>query len=112
MRRGPPSYVSAIGPDYVEIKARTNADAEELKQLGFALAGRGRQRGTMRKKISGETEKAQVLQALADLGLPFSGGRNWCPIAVAEELRDRGLLRGALEMIGWSGPGQWQMKQV
>ena len=112
MRKRLPSYVSWIGADYVEVEARTNADAEKLKGLGFALSGRGRQRGTMQKKASGEAEKARALQALAELGLPFSAGRDWCPIAVAEELRDRGLLKGPLKMIGWSAPGQWQVKQV
>ncbi|MDY7010864.1 MAG: hypothetical protein SVV80_08960 [Planctomycetota bacterium] len=112
MRKRLPSYVSWIGADYVEVEARTNADAEKFKHLGFVFAGRGRQRGTMQKEASGEAEKARTLQMLADLGLPFSAGRDWCPIAVAEELRDRGLLKGPLKMIGWFGPGQWQVKEV
>jgi len=112
MRKRLPSYVSWIGADYVEVEGRTNADAEKLKHQGFILAGPGRHRGTTEKKASGEAEKARALQSLADLGLPFSAGRDWWPIAVAEELRDRGLLKGPLKMIGWSGPGQWQVKEV
>ena len=112
MRKRLPSYVSWIGADYVEVDARTNADAEKLRQLGFVLAGRGRKRGTMQKGVRGEAEIARALQSLADVGLPFSAGRDWCPIAVAKELRDRGLLAGPLKMIGWSGPGQWQVKEV
>lgn len=107
-----PSYVRWIGADRVEVEARTNDMANRLREMGFSMVGQGKRRGLMEKRISGEGEMVELLRALLTIGLPFSGGKDWCPIAVAEDLRDRGLLQGPLAMIGWSGPGNWEVRDV
>jgi hypothetical protein len=43
---------------------------------------------------------------MRDAGLPFVGSSSgWPPAAVAEELRERGLLQGTWTEVRWTGPG-------
>jgi hypothetical protein len=55
---------------------------------------------------------AALARELIALGLPFSAGREWSPIEVALDLRDRGLLDGPVDEIFWRGPGDWAIRTL
>jgi len=117
LREAIPSYV-----DYVrdEIAVQTHSDeiAGKLREMGFSYIGRGKRRGAMSRRVIRKDEEhdhqkvAAALQPLIDLGLAFSSGRNWCPLEVATHYRDKGMLKGKLRNIYWTGPGKWHLREV
>lgn len=59
-----------------------------------------------------ESKKASIFEVLREIGLCFSGGREWCPSEIFEDFRDRGLLRGEFKKVSWSGPGEYRITMV
>ena len=109
-----PSYVSLVASEFVEVQAQSDETAAALRRLGFVQSGRGRRRGKMQIAMPApdHEEKAELFNALISLGVAFSAGKDWCPIAVAMHYRNQGLLEGPLRKIGWSGPRHWQVTEV
>ncbi len=112
-----PSYV-----DYVrdEIAVQTHSDdvAGKLREMGFNYIGRGKQRGAMSRRVIKKDEPhshekvAAALQPLVDLGLAFSSGKERCPIEVAAHYREKGMLKGKLRNIYWTGPNRWHVRDL
>ena len=112
-----PSYVDYVR-DEIAVQTQSDEVAQELRKLGFSYIGRGKRRGAMWRRVIRKDEPhshekvAAALQPLVDLGLAFSSGREWCPIEVAEDYRQRGLLKGKLKNIYWTGPGKWHVREL
>ena len=76
----------------------------ELIELGFSFDNDYDEYTLL---TSGNDNKSELFQKLRDLGVAFSGGREWCPSEVFEYLRKTGLLSGSYTKISWSGPGDY-----
>lgn len=58
-------------------------------------------------EYNSEQELADIFAALRDAGLPFlDGGSGWTATAVFVLLRDKRLVSGEIETVGWTGPGK------
>lgn len=103
-----PPYVRRADADEIEVACVDPATARRLSALGF-----GAQAGDDSVWVltaADAADKARVLGALRDAGLPFGRGREWSPAEVFEELRDQGLVQGRFCEIVWSRPGVFHVR--
>lgn len=62
-------------------------------------------------EFTGENEKIRLFTVLRDMGVAFSGGRDWSPSEQFEDLRDKGLITGKYKHIVWWGPGKYHVNE-
>jgi hypothetical protein len=101
-------FVSRADANIVQVTNATPQILNKLKLLGFLPFGDG----ILKKNVTSNTEKADVLSRLRDLNIPFSAGREWSPSEVFSYLRDEGLLDGSFNEISWSGPNQFTIEKL
>lgn len=108
----PPAYVSMARFDWWQVK-RSGALAPNLSRLGFrgGLFPRGERNARFSPPLDFDG-MAGIARELIALGLPFGAGREWSPIEVVLDLRDRGLVQGPVTEIFWRGPGGWDTRIV
>lgn len=50
---------------------------------------------------SNKDDLAEKFSKLRDLNIAFSEGRDWCPSAIFEEFREKGVISGKYKKIEW-----------
>ncbi len=84
----------------------------DLEPRIVALGGVKTGRSALQIRVEGEADKAFLFSRLRDLGVAFSGGRDWCPDAQFAHLRTKGLLSGPFLSITWTAPGQFTVREA
>ncbi|MFJ3485562.1 hypothetical protein ACIPL1_19550 [Pseudomonas sp. NPDC090202] len=97
------AYVQSAAVQTVTVKVMDETLTPALKSLGFSMQARA---GIVALNVIDDSQKARVFDALRQLGVAFSDGREWCPAEVFEYLRDKGLLSGTFVKVSWTAPGQ------
>lgn len=103
--RPPSDYVAEAAGARIVVRCGDAAVATALVALGFTRHADGAWERPV--GADDDAERARLLVALRDLGLPMARGREWSPAEVLERLRDAGWLSGIFREIAWQGPGRW-----
>jgi len=108
-----PTYVSQIIGGEIWLKGSVSA----LKKAGLRpkwkfLVGHQIKYPEIQGYAYENKELFKLLNQLNDLGIAFSGGKEWCPSEVMEEGQARGLVAKPFTRIFWSGPGKWHLEEI
>ena len=96
-------YIKDIGERAVLVVAKEQANLEALRELGGTSTAS--EANGWRIAYDNEDQLAAILQRLRDIGMAFLGGNaGWPPAGVADLLREKGKMRGAIREIIWAGP--------
>ena len=95
------AFVTKADGKIVRVHLLEESFERELIGLGFSFDD---DYGEYTLLTSGNDNKSELFEKLRDLGVAFSGGKEWCPSEVFEYLRKTGLLSGNYTKISWSGP--------
>jgi hypothetical protein len=108
----PPPHVTMARLDLWQVKGGDDR-ATLLKGLGFrrkSMLG-GHYEAAFDPPLDFEN-MAIVARLLIEGGFAFSGGRDWSPSEVVQDLRDRRLLFDPFDEIAWKGPGDWVVRTL
>jgi hypothetical protein len=108
----PPPYVALASPTCWIIKAVTADLHDDLISLGMHATEDEARFETLRDTAMSFEVMAQIAQRLCELGIAFSGGRDWSPSEVFRHLRDSKLIDGSFTEIAWTAPGKWSVKSL
>ncbi|WP_061010552.1 hypothetical protein [Vibrio sp. CUB2] len=99
------AFVTKADGKLVRVSLLDDSFKKELIGLGFSFDNDYDEYTFL---TSGNDAKAELFRKLRDLGVAFSGGREWCPSDVFEYLRQLELLKGAYTKISWTAPGNYR----
>ena len=94
-------YVNKADTNIIELILVNKKVKNKLKSLGFL---KDIESERLIAKTNNDSEKAEIFNALRNLDIAFSHGKEWCPAEVFEYFRDIGLLTGSFQRIQWKGP--------
>jgi hypothetical protein len=101
-------FVSAVLPESVKVQNPPSTLVLEFPNLTLSEGS-----GNALVPYSGNEELAGVLSRLQLLAVPFvAAGPGWHPTAVFGQLREQGLVSGAIRTIVWTGPDQAQLGEA
>jgi Fe2+ transport system protein FeoA len=94
-------YVTRADGNIVKVKVDESEVGKKLIAWGFLF---DEENTEYILEVQNIDEKGNILSNLRNLGVGFSGGREWCPAEVFEYLRDLGIVSGKYIKIAWKGP--------
>lgn len=99
-------FIRACDADGIIVQSKTLDAAARLVPWGFNKDGSRTDHIIYSLRVDTDADKAKILAALKDMGIPFGyAPAGWPPSAVFEHLRERGLVSGPYKQIFWVGTG-------
>jgi len=103
------AYVTKADDREIRVKILKDSFGGSLVNIGFVFDNDLSEYTFLTKD---EREKASMFEALRQLDVYFSGGREWCPSEIFEDLRGSGYIDGTFNKISWSSPGSYHITVV
>ncbi|MCF6252089.1 MAG: hypothetical protein L3J75_12575 [Methylococcaceae bacterium] len=100
------AFVTKADGNLIRIKVLDNSLLTEVSKLGFVFDSNC---SDYFLEVQDESKKSKTFEALRDLDVYFSAGKEWCPAEVFEYLRDSGLLTGKYTKISWRSPNNYHL---
>lgn len=101
-------HVSAVMGQSVRVECGQPNLRKALLEAGALESG-----GMVELPYASEAELGKVLSFLQQLNVPFADEpAGWPPAAVFAHLREKGLVRGQISSLTWSGPGQAILREA
>ncbi|RYY76050.1 MAG: hypothetical protein EOO52_00540 [Gammaproteobacteria bacterium] len=105
------SYSVVVKADASEIivnAVNENIDSKMLP-LGFTFDSK---LSRYVKFVGNIKEKAKIFEALRDIGILFSDGKEWCPAELFEYFREQGFVNGTFKRISWIKPTEYIIREI
>ncbi|TVP52495.1 MAG: hypothetical protein EA349_15495 [Halomonadaceae bacterium] len=97
------AVVTKADDNAIRVKVYDKSIIQDIEKIGFFY---NHDSSDYVMHVFDDNEKASVFNALRDLKVGFSAGKEWCPSEVFEYLRDIGLLTGTFCKVAWVSPGK------